>query len=85
MILVKVRKGNFEGIINLDFVKTMYIDYDSVKDEYLIKAVYGNNDIAIIDRCNTKGKAHETLGLISRAVLEEVKVIYLNVKGNERK
>lgn len=79
MILVKIRKGNYKGIINLEFVKTMYVDYSKSRDEFIIKAVYGSNDIAIIDRYKKKEKAFTTIRLIAKAVEDEVKVIYLNV------
>lgn len=85
MIIVKIRNGNYEGIINLEFVRTMYVDYENGAEEFVIKGIFGNSDCIIIDRYKDKENAFKTIRLIGKAVEDEIKVIYLNVGESKYK
>lgn len=79
MILVKIRNGNYEGIINLEFVRTMYVSYENGREEFVIKAVFGNTDCILINRYKEKEEAYRTIRLLAKAVEDNEKVVYLNV------
>lgn len=77
MILVKIKDNKYDGIINLEFIKTIHIQYIEHENKYILKAYDGKGDCLILAESFLKVTLEAIIKDISLAYEDNVKVIYL--------
>lgn len=77
MILVKLKDNKYDGIINLEFIKTIYIHYMEHENRYVLKACDGKGDYIILAESFLKVTLEAIIKEISLAFEDGIKVIYL--------
>lgn len=85
MILVKIKDNKYDGIINLEFIKTIYIQFKEYENKYVLKACDGKGDCIILAESFLKVTLEAIIKEISLAYEDNVKVIYLKEDKIQKK